>query len=157
MATVRAKDARGAARRLIAYLKPYRGKLVLVTVLLVVGAGLSLLNPLLIGQAIDTIIKTHSAQGLLRIAGLMTAAGVGTWLAGSLQAWIMAGVSQHAVRDMRRGLFEHLQTLSMSYFDRHSQGDLMSRLTTVSYTHLRAHETRHDLVCRLLLEKKKIK
>jgi ATP-binding cassette subfamily B protein len=129
MATARAKNARGAARRLIAYLKPYRGKLVLVTVLLVVGAGLSLVSPLLIGQAIDTIIKTHSAQGLLRIAVLMTAAGVGTWLAGSLQAWIMAGVSQCAVRDMRRGLFEHLQTLSMSYFDRHSQGDLMSRLT----------------------------
>jgi ATP-binding cassette subfamily B protein len=41
----------------------------------------------------------------------------------------MAGVSQSAVRDMRRSLFEHLQTLSMSYFDRHSQGDLMSRLT----------------------------
>jgi ATP-binding cassette subfamily B protein len=129
MATARAKDARGAARRLIAYLKPYRGKLVLVTVLLVVGAGLSLVSPLLIGQAIDTIIKTHSAQGLLRIAVLMTAAGIGTWLAGSWQAWIMAGVSQYAVRDMRRGLFEHLQTLSMSYFDRHSQGDLMSRLT----------------------------
>lgn len=129
MATARAKDARGTARRLIAYLKPYRGKLVLVTVLLVVGAGLSLVSPLLIGQAIDTIIKTHSAQDLPRIAGLMTAAGVGTWLAGSLQAWIMAGVSQHAVRDMRRGLFEHLQTLSMNYFDRHSQGDLMSRLT----------------------------
>jgi ATP-binding cassette subfamily B protein len=129
MATARAKDARGAARRLIDYLKPYRGKLVLVTVLLVVGAGLSLMGPLLIGQAIDTIIKTHSAQGLLRIAILMTVAGVGTWLAGSWQAWIMAGVSQYAVRDMRRGLFEHLQTLSMSYFDRHSQGDLMSRLT----------------------------
>jgi len=62
MATARAEDARGAARRLIAYLKPYRGKLVLVTVLLVVGAGLSLVSPLLIGQAIDTIIKTHSAQ-----------------------------------------------------------------------------------------------
>jgi ATP-binding cassette subfamily B protein len=129
MATARAKDARGAAHRLIDYLKPYRGKLVLVTVLLVVGAGLSLMGPLLIGQAIDTIIRTHNAQGLLRIAVLMTVAGVGTWLAGSWQAWIMAGVSQYAVRDMRRDLFEHLQTLSMSYFDRHSQGDLMSRLT----------------------------
>ncbi|MFA4932282.1 MAG: ABC transporter ATP-binding protein [Caldisericia bacterium] len=129
MATARAKDARGTARRLIAYLRPYRGKLVLVTFLLVIGAGLSLVSPLLIGQAIDTIITTRSAQGLVRIAGLMTAAGIGTWLAGSLQAWIMAGVSQSAVRDMRRDLFEHLQTLSMSYFDRHSQGDLMSRLT----------------------------
>jgi ATP-binding cassette subfamily B multidrug efflux pump len=129
MATARARDARGTARRLVDYLRPYTGKLVLVTFLLVVGAGLSLAGPLLIGRAIDTIIKTRSAQGLVRIAVLMTVAMVGTWLAGSLQAWIMADVSQKAVRDMRKNLFEHLQTLSMGYFDRHSQGDLMSRLT----------------------------
>src|SRR5450759_5561053 len=36
-------------------------------------------------------------------------------------------------------------------------GENPNRLYTVSYTHLRAHETRHDLVCRLLLEKKKKK
>ena len=36
-------------------------------------------------------------------------------------------------------------------------GDLLDRITPVSYTHLRAHETVLDLVCRLLLEKKKSK
>ena len=38
-----------------------------------------------------------------------------------------------------------------------AQAEYWIRLGTVSYTHLRAHETRHDLVCRLLLEKKKKK
>jgi ATP-binding cassette subfamily B multidrug efflux pump len=129
MATARAKDAKGAARRMLAYLRPYQPKLVVVGILVVIGSGLSLVGPLLIGRAIDMIIRTRSLQGLANIALLMAGTSLGTWLAGSAQAWIMASISQNAVRDMRRGLFEHLQSLSMSYFDRHSQGDLMSRLT----------------------------
>src|SRR5665648_1214719 len=47
----------------------------------------------------------------------------------------------------------------MNFDNFHPQSESIYRLTTkaVSYTHLRAHETRHDLVCRLLLEKKKKK
>lgn len=128
-ATARAKDAKGTLRHLMQYLRPYAGQLAIVAVLLVIGAALSLVGPLLIGKAIDSIDKTHSIRVGAMLAGWMIWAGVGSWLAGSAQAWIMAGVSQRAVRDMRKNLFEHLQTLSMSYFDRHSQGDLMSRLT----------------------------
>ncbi|MGB9666504.1 MAG: ABC transporter ATP-binding protein [Candidatus Cryosericum sp.] len=128
-ATARAKDAKGTLRHLMQYLRPYTGQLAIVAVLLVIGAALSLVGPLLIGKAIDSIDKTHSIRVGAILAGWMIWAGVGSWLAGSAQAWIMAGVSQRAVRDMRKNLFEHLQTLSMSYFDRHSQGDLMSRLT----------------------------
>jgi ATP-binding cassette subfamily B protein len=128
-ATARAKDARSTLRHFMQYLRPYMGQLTLVIILLVVGTALSLVGPLLIGRAIDAIGKTHNIQTVASIAGLMIGAGAGTWLAGTGQAWIMAGVSQRAVRDMRKDLFEHLQTLSMTYFDRHSQGDLMSRLT----------------------------
>lgn len=128
-ATARAKDAKGTLRHLMQYLRPYLGRLAVVTILLVVGAVLSLVAPLLIGKAIDALGKKNGIQTVAMLAGVMIWAGVGSWLAGSGQAWIMAGVSQHAVRDMRKDLFEHLQTLSMSYFDRHSQGDLMSRLT----------------------------
>ena len=45
--------------------------------------------------------------------------------------------------------------LSFGYYSKNFRLDASSEtLLTVSYTHLRAHETRHDLVCRLLLEKK---
>lgn len=128
-ATARAKDAKGTLRQLMQYLRPYMGRLAVVIVLLIVGAALSLVAPLLIGKAIDALGKAGGIQTVAILAGVMIWAGVGSWLAGAGQAWIMAGVSQRAVRDMRRNLFEHLQTLSMSYFDRHSQGDLMSRLT----------------------------
>ncbi len=52
-------------------------------------------------------------------------AAAGTWL----QTYLMAGVAQRAVRDMRTDLFARLQTLPLRFFDQHAHGDLMSRLT----------------------------
>ncbi len=48
-----------------------------------------------------------------------------TWL----QEYIMAGVAQRAVRDLRHDLFANLQTLSLRFFDQRPHGELMSRLT----------------------------
>jgi ATP-binding cassette subfamily B protein len=59
----------------------------------------------------------------------MLAAYAGSWLAQAVQNVAVARVAQRAMQRLRRGLFEHLQTLSLSYFDRHPHGDLMSRLT----------------------------
>ena len=52
-------------------------------------------------------------------------AAAGTWL----QTYLMAGVAQRAVRDMRTDLFARLQTLPLRFFDQRAHGDLMSRLT----------------------------
>src|SRR5450756_3076052 len=61
---------------------------------------------------------------------------------------------QHGTRCTRRSLRRHrLQELSRRERSAQAHLLLLSPLA-VSYTHLRAHETRHDLVCRLLLEKK---
>ena len=43
--------------------------------------------------------------------------------------WIMARISQRALKNLRRDLFEHLQSLSIGFFDTHTAGELMSRLT----------------------------
>jgi ATP-binding cassette subfamily B multidrug efflux pump len=51
------------------------------------------------------------------------------WGAQAVQGLLMARVSQRVLRGLRKDLFEHLQTLSLSFFDRSTQGDLMSRLT----------------------------
>ena len=48
-----------------------------------------------------------------------------TWL----QTYVMAGVAQQTVRDMRNDLFAKLQTLSLRFFDQRTHGELMSRLT----------------------------
>jgi len=125
----KAKDARGTLRRLLAYLGPYRGSLIGVFLLVIVGTLADLAGPLLMGLAIDRYIGTRDVSGLLRLTLVMVGAYLFAWLAQTTQGTIMTTVAQRALRVLRRELFEHLQTLSLSFFDRHPHGELMSRLT----------------------------
>jgi ATP-binding cassette subfamily B protein len=94
-----------------------------------VNTLLELLAPYLMGLAIDRFIAADDQAGLYRIALWMLGTYVGAWLARVGQSRIAASMSQIAMRDLRQDLFEHLQTLSLSFFDRHPHGELMSRLT----------------------------
>jgi ATP-binding cassette subfamily B protein len=116
-------------RRLLATLRPFRWALVGVFVLVIASTILGLLGPYLMGVAIDQFIALDDLDGLRRTALLMLGVYLGNWLAMAGQSAIMATVSQRVMRLLRRGLFEHLQTLSLSFFDRHQYGELMSRLT----------------------------
>ncbi len=124
-----ARDVRGTLVRLASYLKPFTGPLVGVLALVIVGTLLSVVGPYLLGVAIDGYIVNRDASGLLRVSALMLGAYLGQWLAQSAQNYVMADVSQRALRNLRRDLFEHVQTLSLSFFDRNPHGELMSRLT----------------------------
>jgi ATP-binding cassette subfamily B protein len=125
----KARDMRGTLRRLLATLRPFRWALLGVFLLVIVSTLLSLLSPYLMGVAIDKFIAFDDLAGLQRTVLLMLGAYLGAWLAMAGQSLIMATVSQKAMRALRRDLFEHLQTLSLSFFDRHPHGELMSRLT----------------------------
>jgi len=59
----------------------------------------------------------------------MSAAYGVSWTTGVAQGMVMVNVSQEIMRKLREDLFGHLQTLSLSFFDRHPHGELMSRLT----------------------------
>ncbi len=125
----KARDARGALCRLLVYLRPYKWALVGVLLLATVSTLLGLMGPFLMGRAIDGFIAAGNVSGLLRITLLMLGAYLASWLAQIGQNVIMATAAQRAMRTLRRDLFEHLQTLSLSFFDRHPHGELMSRLT----------------------------
>jgi ATP-binding cassette subfamily B multidrug efflux pump len=125
----KARDVRGTLRRLLATLRPFRWALLGVFLLVIVSTLLSLLSPYLMGVAIDKFIAFDDLAGLQRTVLLMLGAYLGAWLTMAGQSLIMATVSQKAMRALRRDLFEHLQTLSLSFFDRHPHGELMSRLT----------------------------
>jgi len=116
-------------RRLLATLRPHKWVLVGVFTLVMVSTLLDLLAPFLMGLAIDKFITAGDLAGLQRIIMLMLGAYIGAWLTRAGQSVMMARVSQRAMRTLRRDLFEHLQTLSLSFFDRHPHGELMSRLT----------------------------
>jgi len=123
------RDARGAALRLMKYLEPYKAHLSVVTVLIVVNTLLSVLGPFLMGRAIDDYIIPGDKAGLTRMAMIMVAVYLAAWITGVAYGRMMATVAQQTLYDLRKDLFDHMQTLSVSFYDRQSAGDLMSRLT----------------------------
>ena len=130
VAIERARNVRGTLARLVAYLRPYLWPVTIAVLLVVVSTVMTLAGPYLLGVAIDRFIRSGDLAGLARIAVLMAAVYVLNWLASVAQSVLMARIGQQALRNLRRDLFAHLQTLSLSYFDRHPVGELMSRLTT---------------------------
>ena len=125
----KAGDARRALARLAMYLRPYKATLALVLAFVFAYILLGLLEPYILGRAIDQYISTRQIDGLSRLALLLLTAYL---LDNGFQAassWLMARISQDALRRLRRDLFEHLQTLSIPFFDTQSAGELMSRLT----------------------------
>ncbi|MFL7794418.1 MAG: ABC transporter ATP-binding protein [Anaerolineae bacterium] len=125
----RAKNRRGTVLRIWGYLKHQRWALVWTILLVVVSSGLDLMIPYLMGKAIDAYILKNDLPGLARTALLMAGVAVALSLTNWLQVYVITGVSQRAVRDIRNDLFARLQTLSLRFFDQHTHGELMSRLT----------------------------
>jgi ATP-binding cassette subfamily B protein len=125
----KANEPRKALQGLIPYLRPFAGALVLVSIFVLLYTVLGLLGPYLMGVAIDDYILANDIPGTIRIALLML---VFYLLGAGFQAvsgWMMAKVSQGALKKMRKDLFEHLQSLSLRFFDQNPAGELMSRLT----------------------------
>lgn len=125
----KAQNPRKALSRLLGYLAPHKRSMGLVILYVVLFSVLGLVGPYLMGVAIDKFIGGKDVPGLAWAAILMFAAFLLSNFFQTIANWIMATVSQEALKDLRGDLFVHLQTLSMGFFDTHSAGNLMSRLT----------------------------
>ena len=126
--TEKAKNRKGTIRRLWGYLKHRRVALFAVGTLVAATTGFGVLGPYLMGVAIDVYIMGGDLPGLARVALLMAGVYVTSALTTWLQTYVMAAVSQSAVRDLRNDLFHNLQELSLRFFDQRTHGELMSRL-----------------------------
>ena len=124
----RAKDVQGALRRLMHYLQPHGGTLVLIGLVAALGTGLAIAAPYLMGRAIDQL-AVGNRTALLELALLMLAAYGLSAGAQLVQGVLVVRVSQKAMRVLRSDLFKHMQLLSLKFFDARAQGELMSRLT----------------------------
>ena len=124
-----ASDTRSTVWRLLVFLKPYWRSLSVVAVLALLGTLFGLAGPILIGRAIDTHIVAGDREGLTNTALLILGVYLGAGVAGVIQGVVMVSIGQRFVAQLRARLFNHIQTLSMAYHDRHSVGDLMSRVS----------------------------
>ncbi|WP_246303271.1 ABC transporter ATP-binding protein [Paenibacillus plantarum] len=125
----RAKNIGATLLRMWGYLRLQRTGLLTVAILTVLGSGLALLGPFLIGRAIDDYIIPRDQDGLLGLCLLLLGCYVVSGAASWIQSYLVAGVSQRTVWQMRQDLFRHLHKLPISYFDKTSHGELMSRTT----------------------------
>ena len=125
----RPKDLRHTLSRLLDYLSRHRVLLVLVGILAAVSASANLLGTYMIKPIVNQVVQAGSRAGL--IAGVATAAAI--YAAGALSTLgytqLMVRAAQKILRDIRRDLFVHLQTLPLGFFDTNRKGDLMSLFT----------------------------
>ena len=116
-------------RRLLGYLAPYRGDVVLALVVSIADALVQLAGPLLTMEAIDNGIRHRDLGHLDQVALLYLIVLLMGFGLGYLQTQLMQRVGQQVMRDLRIRLFAHLQRLPISYVERRPVGRLMTRVT----------------------------
>ena len=114
--------------RFLPYVKRYRGLTTLSIVLMLIFTLASLANPYLIGLAIDNYISTTNLVGLALISVILIAVNLVMWQAQYWQVWTMSWVGQRILYLISSDMFQHLQQLSLSFYDRTQIGRVMSRL-----------------------------
>jgi len=136
-----AKDPRQAAatphklptfkllRRLMGYITASRGRFWLAMVLVLVSVLLAALLPYLMGLAINIIGGQGAYSDLLGVLVAMVVASLVMWLAGWLRNRLMSALAEEGLNRLRKALFDHIQTLSLNFFDRQPIGELMSSVT----------------------------
>ncbi len=122
-------DVKKIIKRLATYLKPEKKKIIGIVIVTIISTMASVACPLLIGIAIDQYIQVNNLDGLkwlLFVLGMLFLMyAVFTWL----NEYIVAKISQKTMFRLRRQLFNHLQKLSLSFYDQNQTGDIMSRFT----------------------------
>jgi ABC-type multidrug transport system fused ATPase/permease subunit len=114
--------------RLLAFLRPYRRGVTVSFLLAFLAMGATVLIPYMTGEAINGI-KGHDRHTLIVWAIVIGVAGVLRLALSGARRMVAGRVSLGVELDLRNSLYEHLQKLELSFFDRQQTGQLMSRAT----------------------------
>jgi ATP-binding cassette subfamily B protein len=116
--------------RVLAYVAPYWRRLVLVVVLSLIGTVLSLFIPYLSKLLVDVALLGRDVSALFRIVGAFVAITVLSFIMNVTSGMRYTRVSADILFDMRRTLYEHLQTLSPRFYAKTSLGEIVSRINS---------------------------
>ena len=116
-------------KRLFANLLEYRGKIVAVTLLILLTVAISTVYPLLIEKVIDDEIVNGNVRGLFIMAGIMIGLAVVSYFATRVWRRIMADISNDMILNIRRKLYIHIQELGVDFFDQRPSGKILARVT----------------------------
>ena len=134
MAAARDEPApsRGLVRRVALLFRPYRRRVALVCVAILVSAGLGVVNPLLTKVVFDQALFPSSGQPNLHLLyvliGIMVAIAVVGGAIGVGQTYLTSVLGQGVMQDLRNRLYAHLQAMSLRFFTSTRTGEIQSRL-----------------------------
>ncbi|WP_166626525.1 ABC transporter ATP-binding protein [Jeotgalicoccus sp. S0W5] len=115
--------------RIWQFMRGERKLLYLIILLVVVTSLLSIVGPFLVGRIVDFYFIPREFDGLFRVLIILLASYILLSLTTFIQAYLMVGLSQRTIYNLRQHLFDHMQELPVTFFDNRQHGELMSRMT----------------------------
>ena len=125
-----ARDVKGSFKRLFAYFGTQKILLAISSVIIFISVSLSVAGPTILGKAITNYLEREPNLSLfLRQVVILLVIYAGAWVTEAFTRITLIKVSNNIIFRMKQDAFNHIQELSMSYFDRQDVGEIMSRLT----------------------------
>ncbi|MBN1776920.1 MAG: ABC transporter ATP-binding protein [Clostridiales bacterium] len=116
-------------RRILQWLKPYKGKLIACILLIVFLTALRMIVPYITKAVVNDVLPNRDMDLLLRLCGVMIGITVIRGVMMYVRGMLIEDVSQSVVYDLRTGLYGRMQEFSYSFYDTHHIGEIMSRMT----------------------------
>ena len=114
--------------RLIAYLKPYKAKSMIVILLMILVMLCNVVNPYLLQQAIDVYVVNKDINGILLIGGILLFINIFAWIASKIRWTMISKITNNILVNIRHELYEHIQKLSFDFFDNRPVGKILARV-----------------------------
>lgn len=139
MSTEKAKDFKGTFKKLFQTLRPYRFKMLIVIIFAIGSTIFSIVGPKILAKATDKlssgIMKKVANTGgidfnyIIKILLILVVLYAISAIFNYVQGFIVSGVSQKVAYSLRKDISAKMNRLPLSYFDKHSSGDILSRVT----------------------------
>jgi subfamily B ATP-binding cassette protein MsbA len=123
------KESVHTFRRVMVYVRPYRGWFIFSAVTLVFSALLGLVLPLVVGNVVDVVLVENDVAGLNQMMVALLVIFVVQAIFSFMHRLSLAFVGERAIADIRIDVFRHLQQLSLRYYEDTRTGEIISRLT----------------------------
>ncbi|CEK31891.1 ABC transporter-like protein [[Clostridium] sordellii] len=139
ISTQKAKDFKGTLKRLIMYLKTYKSSITLVIIAAILSSIFSIISPKILGQATTKIfegvmLKAKGQGGIdfafiYKVLIILVILYIISSIFNYMQQYIIVSVAQKTVYDMRQDIYNKLNRLPLNYFDTHTYGEVLSKVT----------------------------
>lgn len=123
------KNPKETTKRLLGYIGDKKISLILIFILCVITTVISIAGTRINGIVVDKYIAVGDISGLFKICITLVIMHLVSTISTFMQNRLMVDVGQKTSYSIRKDMFEKMQKLPISYYDTHSSGDLMSRLT----------------------------